>query len=87
MEKLPLNLNVFQNQRLRETIFDMNEQKLHVHRLLEEQGAPVSVIQSVAKINTVAGNVIYFYFAGVVYCICRQAMIFMSKLSDFPSIW
>ncbi|KAL5272569.1 hypothetical protein ACHWQZ_G000689 [Mnemiopsis leidyi] len=32
-----------ENQRLRETIFDMNEQKLHVHRLLEEQGAPLNL--------------------------------------------
>ena len=30
----------------------MNEQKLHVHRLLEEQGAPVSFFQSVEKIGS-----------------------------------
>ena len=60
LKELSLTLNGFQNQRLRETIFDMNEQKLHVHRLLEEQGAPVSFFQSVAKINTASGNVIYF---------------------------
>ena len=30
----------------------MNEQKLHVHRLLEEQGAPVSFFQSVEKISS-----------------------------------